>query len=114
VAAEDKNLVRALKRQVKAALPPFLFLALALYFGWNATRGDLGLKAYAARQHDLQNAEATKALVAADTASWERRVQSLRAGHLDPDMLEERARAMLNLADPADIVVPYGKAGPIF
>jgi hypothetical protein len=29
-------------------------------------------------------------------------------------MLDERSRAMLNLADPADSVVPYGPAKNLF
>jgi cell division protein FtsB len=35
-------------------------------------------------------------------------VSGLRDHALDADTLDERARAMLNLADPNDIVVPYG------
>ncbi len=103
------DLGNVLKRQAKAALPPLLFLALAGYFAANATRGDLGLRAYAARGQDLARAEAE-----ADVATWQRRVASLRAEHLDADVIDERARAMLNLADPDDIVVPYGALGPLF
>jgi hypothetical protein len=33
---------------------------------------------------------------------------------VDPDTLDERSRAMLNLADPADIVVPYGPGKDLF
>ncbi len=40
---------------------------------------------------------------------WERRVSSLRTSRLDPDSVDERARATLNLADPADII---GCTGP--
>ncbi len=108
------DLGNVLKRQAKAALPPLLFLALAGYFAANATRGDLGLRAYAARGQDLARAEAARAEAEADVATWQRRVASLRAEHLDADVIDERARAMLNLADPDDIVVPYGALGPLF
>jgi len=37
-------------------------------------------------------------------------VLALRAAHLDRDLLDERARAMLNLADPNEIVVPLPPA----
>jgi hypothetical protein len=50
----------------------------------------------------------------AERDSWERRVAGLRANHIDPDSLDERARAMLNLADPADIVVPYAAKDKLF
>ena len=35
-------------------------------------------------------------------ALWERRVALLRGNQIDPDMLEERARAELGLADSRD------------
>ncbi len=108
------RLRNSMKRQTKAALPPLLFLALAGYFAWNATRGDLGLRAYAAREQDLARAEAQRAMAAEDVTTWQRRIAALRAEHLDPDVIDERARAMLNLADPTDIVVPFGRLGPAY
>ena len=36
---------------------------------------------------------------------WDRRVVVLRNQSLDPDMIEERARALLHVAWPDDIVV---------
>jgi cell division protein FtsB len=45
---------------------------------------------------------------------WEKRVSGLRARHLDPDTLNERARAMLNLAEPTDVIVKLGPQGKLF
>ncbi|MBV9734714.1 MAG: septum formation initiator family protein [Acidisphaera sp.] len=98
---------RELKRRAKAALPPLVFLLVVAYFAWNATQGDLGLRSYAAREQDLLAAQATLATATAEMQTWERRVAALRPSHLDPDALDERTRAMLNVADPADIVVQY-------
>jgi cell division protein FtsB len=36
----------------------------------------------------------------------------LRPDHLDPDLLDERARAVLNLAAPDEIVIPLTPAPP--
>ena len=44
----------------------------------------------------------------AERDGWETRVAGLRARHLDPDTLDERARAMLNLAEPSDVIVKLG------
>ncbi len=71
-------------------------------------RGDHGLVAYAARQQLLAQAQDNLVRTQADRTEWERRVAELRSDHLDPDLLDERARAMLNLADPSDIIVPAG------
>ncbi len=41
----------------------------------------------------------------AERAVWQRRVSLLRSTQIDPDMLDERARALLGLVDPRDITL---------
>ena len=108
------SFARALKKRSRAAVPPLLFLALSGYFGWSATQGDRGLNGYAQRQGDLVLANNDLARADADRAVWERRVASLRPAHLDPDALDERGRAMLNLAEPNDIIIPYQPGQKLF
>jgi cell division protein FtsB len=108
------SFVRTAQRAVQAMVPPALFLALTAYFGWNATRGDHGLTAYAQREKQLVDARAGLATADAERDAWEKRVSGLRTSHIDPDTLDERSRAMLNLADPTDIVVPYGQKNKLF
>jgi cell division protein FtsB len=105
---------RELKRRAKAAIAPLIFLSLVGYFGWNATHGDHGLMASSQRQALLKQAQDDLAQAQADRDAWERRVAGLHSNHIDPDTLDERARAMLNLADPADIVVPYPPKDKLF
>jgi cell division protein FtsB len=102
------------KRKLRAAVPPLIFIGLTAYFAWNATSGDRGLKAYAARQEMLRMAQADLARDEAERDAWDRRLAGLRNAHLDRDTLDERARAMLNLTDPADIVVPYPAKDRLF
>ena len=89
-----------------------LYLAAALligYFGVNAYSGNHGLRA---RQDiDRQIAQATAELDAlkAERAVWQRRVALLASDKLDPDMLDERARVLLNLADPNDLTLRLGR-----
>lgn len=108
------NIARAAQRAAQAMIPPMLFLSLTAYFGWNAMRGDHGLRAYAMRQQQLVTEKAGLAAAEAERDAWEIRVAGLRSNHIDPDTLDERARAMLNLADPDDVVVPYGQAHKLF
>jgi cell division protein FtsB len=49
--------------------------------------------------------------VEAERSTLERRVDLLRADHLDRDMLDERARVQLNLAGPNDTVIFAAPAG---
>ena len=92
----------------KAATAPSVFLALVAYFSWNATQGERGLRTYAMRQEQLRSVQGELDRTVLDRETWERRVAGLRTQRLDPDTLDERARAMLNVADPSDIVMPYG------
>lgn len=105
---------QAFQRQAIAAIAPAVFLGLTGYFGWNATQGTRGSQAYAVRQEQLKLVEGDLERVSAERDIWERRVAGLRTQRLDPDTLDERARAMLNVADPSDIVVPYGPGKRLF
>jgi cell division protein FtsB len=107
-------LAAGLKRRLRAAIPPLIFLSLTGYFCWNATTGDRGLKAAAQRQVMLHTAEADLAQAEAERDAWERRIAGLHNAHLDSDTLDERARAMLNLTEPADLVVPYPSKDRLF
>jgi cell division protein FtsB len=105
---------REMKRRAKAAVAPLIFLALVGYFCWNAAQGNHGLVAFAQRERLLAQAQADQAQARAEKEMWERRVSGLRSRHLDADMLDERARAMLNLAEPTDVVVPYNQQDRLF
>lgn len=108
------SFVQELRRRVQGSLPPLVFLSLVAYFCWNAVNGERGLKTYPARRDELRHAQAELARVEAERDGWERRVAGLRGNRIDPDTLDERARAMLNMADPNDIVVPYGQGKRLF
>ncbi len=102
------SFARAVKRKVRAALPPLLFLSLVGYFGWNATQGEHGLQSYRNQLALLDRADTAKDAAIAEQAAWTRRVSGLRDSELDADTLDERSRSMLNLAEPNELVVPYG------
>ncbi len=105
---------RRLNQAARSMAAPALFLALVGYFGWNTAQGDRGLQSYALRQGQLKAVQADLRQVELDRDVLERRVIGLRTQRLDPDTLDERARAMLNVADPADIVVMYGSGKRLF
>lgn len=99
---------RAVKRKVKATLPPLLFLSLVGYFSWNATQGDHGLRSYRSQLKLLDQANVAQAAALTEQLAWNQRVSGLRDSGLDADTLDERSRMMLNLSESSDIVVPYG------
>ena len=110
----QSQLGRLLRRQARAVALPLFFLSIAGFFGWSATQGDRGLQAYARSEVLLRQVQADNAAARAERDGWERRVAGLKSNHLDPDTLDERARAMLNLSDPSDVVVQYGAKDKLF
>jgi cell division protein FtsB len=108
------GLGREIKRRLKAVVAPLIFLSLVGYFGWNAVQGDRGLVAFAERERLLAQAQADQAKAQTEVEAWERRVGGLRSRHIDADALDERARAMLNLADPSEVIVPYAPSDRLF
>ena len=98
----------------RAAVAPLIFLALTAYFVLNALEGPHGLLEYAKDRTSLAAAKQEYAAVAAESRQWEIRVAALRTSQLDADALDERARAMLNLVNPADIVVFYPSGKKLF
>jgi cell division protein FtsB len=77
-------------------------------------QGPHGLKSATAQRAVLKQAQADLAAAEAERDAWQRRVQALENDHLDRDMLDERARALLNLANPNDIIVQYDPKDRLF
>jgi len=75
------------------------------YFGVNAFTGAYGLRAQADLDHELAVMQKKLTRLKAERTVWERRVSLLRADRIDPDMLDERARALLGYADPRDVTL---------
>ncbi|HEY0424798.1 MAG TPA: septum formation initiator family protein [Rhodopila sp.] len=103
-----------LKRRCRIMIAPSVFLAITGYFGWNATQGDRGLVAYAQRQELAHKVVAEQNAARIERDGWETRVSGLRARHLNPDTLDERARSMLNLAEPNEVIVKLGSKEKLF
>ena len=98
-------MLRFIKNCLRAALPPTMFLLITGYFGWNAIHGARGLKAQEVQRVELAQAQAAFSAIDAERINWETRIAALSNQSIGPDMLDDQARQVLNLADPADLVV---------
>lgn len=104
----------ALGRRLRLALAPVLGLALLGYFSWHAVQGERGWLSMQVRTAQIEEARAELARASAARLAAERRVAALRSNRIDPDTLDERARAMLNLVGRDDLVVLYGPGGRLY
>src|SRR5882762_3220745 len=94
------------RRTILTALGLYTFAAAFIgYFGINAFTGNHGLRAQIDLDQQMTAMQEELRQVKAERAIWERRVALLRSDRLDPDMLDERARALLGYVDPRDLTL---------
>jgi len=89
---------------------PLLALSAGGYFGYHLQNGDHGLKSRAQLQTRADVLAGELAGLREVRQRIERDVALLQPESLDPDMLDERARAILNLAHPDDLVMMKRRA----
>ena len=93
-------------RAVLNALALYTIAALVIgYFGVNAYSGNRGLRAQQDLDQQITQLSRELAALKAERAAWERRVWLLKPESIDPDMLDERARALLDYADPRELIL---------
>ncbi|HEY5306565.1 MAG TPA: septum formation initiator family protein [Pseudolabrys sp.] len=94
------------RHAILTALGLYIFAAAFIgYFAVNAFTGNHGLRAQADLDQQLASMQGELKHLKAERALWDRRVALLRSDRIDPDMLDERARALLGLADPRDLTL---------
>ncbi|HEX3938739.1 MAG TPA: septum formation initiator family protein [Xanthobacteraceae bacterium] len=99
------------RKRLRAILNALALYALAAlligYFGANAYSGNRGLKAK--EVIDRQSAVLTTELdrLKIEHKQWDRRIALLKSDAIDPDMLDERARGLLDDVDPRDLTLMY-------
>jgi len=93
-------------RRILNALALYASAALLIgYFGINAYNGNRGLKAKEDIERQMVTLNAELDRLKAEQTQWERRIALLKSDDLDPDMLDERARILLDYADPHDLTL---------
>lgn len=100
-----RHLRSAASRTLRQTVGPLIGVCVVGYFAYHTVHGERGLVALTHLQNDVADANATLAQVRAEREELERRANLLRPDHLDPDLLEERARAVLNYSHPDELII---------
>jgi len=85
-----------------------LYVGCALvigYFAVNAYTGNRGLRAQQDLDQQFAELNAELGQLKRERAEWQHRVKLLQSNSIDPDTLDERARAVLNYLDPRDLTL---------
>ncbi len=91
-------------RSFFTALGLYAIAALFIgYFAVNAFSGNHGLVAKQQLEEQIAELTAEFGRAEVERLQWERRVSLLRSDRLDPDLLDERARAELHYMHPREL-----------
>ena len=94
------------RRSILTALALYILAAAFIgYFAVNAFTGNRGLRAQLDLEQQMASIKDELDGLKSERAEWEQRVSLLRSDRIDPDMLEERGRALLDYVDPRDVTL---------
>jgi cell division protein FtsB len=94
-----------IRRLIRQVAMPVLGIALLTYAAYHAIQGERGLFAWIALNQRLKEAHALADAVSAQRLELENRVYRLSSASLDPDLLDERVRAMLDYGRSDEVVI---------
>jgi cell division protein FtsB len=97
--------LREIRRRARQIVLPVLGACIVVYFVYHTIQGDRGLRSYVNLGKEVDEAASTLAALNTERKELERRVRLLRPDSLDRDLLEERARAILNAAHSDDVSI---------
>lgn len=99
------SLLSEFRSRARHIIGPTIGIAAVGYFAFHAVNGDRGLLALRKLRIEVATVRELAKDTAAKRRTIENRVRLLEPGSLDPDMLEERARVMLDYGYPDEVVI---------
>ena len=94
-----------LRLRARYIIGPILGIFAVGYFAFHAFRGERGLIALRQLSHQVGAAQQMYDKIKTHRKKLEHKVRLLHPDSLDPDMLDERARVMLNYGLENDIII---------
>ncbi len=94
-----------MRLRARHVVGPVLAVFAVVYFAYHLVHGERGLLAWWELNKQVSEAKLELSQVSEQRQSLEKRVRHLNPGTLDPDLLEERARLMLNYGRETDMVI---------
>ena len=95
----------SLRRRIRRVSVSFLGVSATFYFVFHVFHGDRGLIAWVQLRQQALELKTTAEEISAKRRYLENKVRLLHPQGLDPDMLDERARLMLNFGHPDELII---------
>ena len=101
--------IRFVSVTIRKIMGPILGACVLGYFLFHAIHGERGLFSLIELEKRVARTEAVAAKLKEQKNIWKHRVALLHPSRIDPDMLEERVRDMLNFGHKDDVVFIIGQ-----
>jgi cell division protein FtsB len=80
-------------------------VAFQTYLGYSVVTGRFGIESREVLEGQLDELGAQSGALQAEIDAYRHKIELFQSSRLDPDLVSERARALLSMAQPDDIVV---------
>ncbi len=80
-------------------------LAFQFYLGYSAISGQFGIESRGEIKAEIEVLADRSSALQAELDSFKHRISLMNPRHLDPDLVTERARALLNMAHVDDVLI---------
>lgn len=102
---QSMSIIKEIRHRAKYVIGPFVGIFAVGYFGFHVVYGDRGVFAWRQVEQRLEKAQNVAEQIRRKRFELEFKVRLLKPQTLDGDMLEERARLMLNYGHENDLVI---------
>jgi cell division protein FtsB len=82
-----------------------ILVAFQGYLGYSYFNGSFGIESQDVLEREIADLKATSSALGAEIDSFRHRISLFKSSSLDPDLISERARALLSMSAPTDYVV---------
>ena len=80
-------------------------IAFQGYLGYSVVTGQFGIESQDALETEISELSARSAALQAEIDSYRHRIDLFQTTKLDPDLVSERARALLAMSQPDDVII---------
>lgn len=101
------GVLHEIRRRARQVIPQVLLACTLGYFAYHTIQGDRGLLAWLRLENELKVTLVEASVLAEERLQLELRVRQLRPDGLDPDLLEERARVLLNYGRDDEVIILF-------
>ena len=101
------SVLHEIRRRARQVFPQVLLACTLGYFAYHTMQGERGLLSWLRLENELKVARVESAVLTEERRLLEHRVRRLRPDGLDRDLLEERARVLLNYGLEGEVIILF-------